>query len=151
MSVAQIRADIKTKLESIENVGKVSDYRRHTVDWEEIAKNFKEGGRINGWIIEWNDMTPTLVATGSIAIQRKHTFRIWGLYSLRDDTASAKIFEGIIEEVCDEFDKERDLPNARARWFEPSRLVGINEGLFAGVLCHRSEIILSYEELIGFQ
>ncbi len=149
MSVQEIRNNIKSKLESLD-IAKVQDYRRHTVDWDEVAEFFKKNGRINGAIISWRDMTPTKEASGSIAIRRQHTFRIDWMYSLRDDTGSQKTFENLVEDALDEFDKEQDLPNAKARWFEPARLVGITEGMFSGVLCHRAEIILSYEELIGF-
>lgn len=149
MSLQEIRDDIKTKFDSLD-IAEVQDYRRHTVDWDEIAANFKKGGRINVAFISWNDMTAIKEASGSVAIRRQHTFRIDWLYSLRDDTASQKSFENLVEDAMDEFDKEQDLPTAKARWFEPARLVGITEGMFSGVLCHRAEIILSFEELIGF-
>jgi len=148
MSLQEIRDDIKTKLVSLD-ITKVQDFRRHTVDWDEVATFFKKNGRINGAIISWRDMTPAK-ESDPLAIRRQHTFRIDWMYSLRDDTASQKSFENLVEDALDEFDKEQDLPNAKARWFAPARLVGITEGMFAGILCHRAEIILSYEELIGF-
>ncbi len=151
MSWALIRARVKVVLESIDSVGQVNDYRRHHTDWDKIAEDFIDGGRINGWIIDWNGFTPTKEASGSIAIKRVHLIRIWGLYSLRDVTASSKTFENIAEEVVDAFDALEDLGGVtKARMEAPAKLMPIEEAQFAGVLCHRCQILLNYAELVAF-
>lgn len=149
MSLSIIRATIKTELESIDNIGKVQDYRRWHIDWDKIVSSFVDDGKVNAWIIEWRDAVGTEIAGQSSVIERRHTFRLFGLYSMKDLTASAKTFEGIVEEVMDEFDK---LPNnilaTGVKWFAPARLQNIDEGMFAGILCHRAEVILSFSERI---
>jgi hypothetical protein len=149
MSLSTIRAAIKTELESISNVGKVQDYRRHHIDWDKIVASFVDDGKVNAWIIEWRDAVGTEIAGQSSVIERRHTFRLFGLYSLKDLTASAKTFEGITEEVMDQFDKlDNNILTAGVKWFAPARLQSVDEGLFAGILCHRAEVILSFSERI---
>lgn len=151
MSWELIRTRIKAVLDGIDSVGKVNDYRRHHIDWDKIAENFKDGGRINGWIIDWSGFTPTKEASGSIAIKRAHLIRIWGLYSLRDSIATSKTFENIAEEVVDAFDALELLGgDTRARMEAPAKLLPIEEAMFAGVLCHRCQILLNYSELVVF-
>jgi len=147
MSLSTIKTAIKTKLEAIDNVGKVQDYRRHHIDWDKIISSFVDNGKVNAWIIEWRDAAGDKIAVGDLVVERRHTFRLFGLYSLKDLTASAKTFEGIVEEVMDAFDKNETLASG-VRWFAPSRLQSIDEGMFAGILCHRAEVILSFSERI---
>ncbi len=151
MSLALIRTEIKAKLDSISNVGKVNDYRRHHVDWEKIAESFIDGGRINGWFFEWISAPQTKVASGSIVLTRSHGFRIWGLYSLKDNVESAKTFEGIVEEVLNEFSNDQDLIS-KVRWPDnaPPTLISMDERVFVGVLCHRCQIGLTYNEQLAF-
>lgn len=152
MSLSTIRAAIKTELESISNVGKVQDYRRHHIDWDKIISSFVDGGKVNAWIIEWRDAAGDKIAVGSLVVERRHTFRLFGLYSLKDLTESAKTFEDIVEEVMDQFDKlDNQTLTTGVRWFVPSRLQSIDEGLFAGILCHRAEVILSFSERLTNQ
>ena len=150
MSVSKIRTDIKTKLESIANIGKVNDYRRHHIDWPKIFESFVEDGKINACIIEWVDTDSEKIASGSVAIRRYHSFRIWYLYSMKDSTASAKSFEDILEEIMDEMDKTQAIGTDGARWFEPSKVVSIEEVPFSGVLVHRGQVLLSIEETGAF-
>jgi len=142
---------VKEVLESVSGIGQVNDYRRHHADWNKIAESFRSGGKINGWIIDWNGFTPTKEASGSIAIKRVHSIRIWGLYSLKDNVASAKTFEDLAEAVVDAFDALEELGDStKARMESPARIEAIEEAMFAGALCHRAQIILSYSELVAF-
>jgi len=147
MSWSNIRAQIKTELEKISDVGKVNDYRRHLVSWEKIAEGFLDNGKINGWIIDWSSMRGQKESDTPPVIRRFHTIRIWGLYGLKDVVASAKTFEGIVEDVIDHFDALQDLGGGtKARWSEPARIESMDEAMFVGVLCHRAQILLSYFE-----
>ena len=142
-SLSTARAEIKTKMESVSGMGIVNDYRRNAHTWDEIADGFKSDDRINGWIIEmtsapadWGQMTNELIRT--------YNFRIWGLYSVKDDDASGKVFEDLTDEVLNELTKDRTL-NQKAHRVMPAQLVNIDDNLFSGVLCHRCEILLTVE------
>jgi hypothetical protein len=149
MSLSAIRAEIKSKLESVTGIGQVQDYRRHTIDWNEIATLFKSGSKINGWIIDWTSAPQTKEASGSIILNRRHTFRVWGLYSLKDNVASAKTFDDLVEAILNEFSKDQDLIQY-VRWPDdaPPGIVAMDEQMFTGVLCHRAQLALVYEEQV---
>lgn len=152
MSLTLIREAIKAKLDSIDNVGEVNDYRRHHITWEKIIENFTDStGKVNGWFFEWLAAPQTKEASGSIVLTRSHSFRIWGVYSLKDNVASAKTFEGIVEEVLNEFSNDQDLM-IKVRWPDdsPPSLVNMDEVGFSGVLCHRCQIGLTYNEQVAF-
>lgn len=145
MSVATVRAEIKTVLEGIASVGKVNDYRRWTTDWTEIAESFIEGGKINGWMIEWNNRNGTWDVEVGRSLIKLHTFRLTGFYALQDALESSKTFEGIVDEVMNTFDFKRRL-NKTVHMNEPSRLISISEQKLSAYLCHKAEIILTIEE-----
>ena len=149
MSVASIRALVKEKLESIDNVGKVQDYRRHHINWDKIIADVVEDGRVNACIIDWNSATGEKRASGSMLVQREHEFRVWFIYSLKDSIASAKTFDNIVEEIMNEFDQEQNL-SSYVRWTVPAKLQSNQEAFYSDIFVHRAEIILTLEEAVAF-
>lgn len=153
MSFSDVRTAVKTVLEAMTTIGdpKVQDYRRHAVSWEKIAAAFLDNSnRINAWIIEWTSVEPVLLATGSRVYTYPHFIRLWGLYGLRDDTATGKTFEDYCDNILDEFNGTAELQygSTKARIVDdnPAALEEFDEAEFVGVLCHRARIKLNYQE-----
>jgi hypothetical protein len=153
MSFSDVRTAVKNTLEAMTTIGspKVQDYRRHAISWEKIAAAFLDNSnRINVWIIEWSGVAPELIATGSRVYRYPHSIRLWGLYGLRDDTATGKTFEDYCDLILDEFNGTEKLESgttkARIVQDAPASLEDFDEAEFVGVLCHRARIRLNYEE-----
>ena len=152
MSLDLIRAEIKTKLESIASIGKVQDYIRHAITWEKIEEFYKDNDKINAWFFRVASTPQSKIASGSIALDRQWNFNLFGFYGLKDVEGTGKVFENIVEDVLDEFSDSQDLV-AKVRWPDesPPECALIEERLFVGILCHRAQVNLVYDEQVSFQ
>jgi len=153
MSLTAIRSDLKTLIQNTLNSGtlgggKVSDYRKHSTDWQEIYNFYSENNKINAWIIELNSITAEKVASGSLALNKNYNFRIVGIYSLEDSSLSGINFEKALDEILEALYKTQQL-NSEARWMDdnPPMLSNITEEMFSNWLVHRAEISVTYTEL----
>jgi hypothetical protein len=158
MSYNALATTIKTQLETISTIEKVQDYGRHTVDWDKIAELFKDSNnRIHAWIIEWNNVDPELIATGSRAISYPHNMTLWGLFGLKDTAETQKTLQTEVDAVLDLFNGQKDLIDSvtsTIKYIMPDddlcSLTSIDHATFSGVLCNRAQVNLSYEELRSY-
>jgi hypothetical protein len=159
MSYRALATTIKAQIETISTIEKVQDYGRHTIDWDEIATLFKDSNnRIHVWIIEWRNVDPELVATGSRAISYPHNITLWGLLGLKDDTATQKTLEDEADSIMDLFNAQKDLIDSvtiTTKYVMPDdelcSLENMDHIKLSNVLCNRVEMKLSYEELRSYQ
>lgn len=149
MGLAEIRTEIKTILESVEGIGKVHDYERHTVDWKTFISLFTDtDNRINGWTITRSQVREAQHASLGANI-RTHNFRIRGYFGLKDSTQSEKTFQGLIDTVCSAFRTKETLNGTSLKAGPPS--VGtISRRHFSGILVHTCDITLEAQEYIQF-
>lgn len=146
---ADIRAAIKTKLDSVNNMGVVHDYERYSKqpdDFRELYVAEINGvNQVRGWYIrrisrhEGSDY----VARYEVIIN----WRIQGYMSLKDDVESEKVFDSLVETLADEFRTDETLGGV-----VDSIIVGDDAGLqvedagpvmFTGILCHSARCRLT--------
>ncbi len=158
MSYRALATTVKAQLETISTIEKVQDYGRHTVDWEKIAELFKDtDDRIHVWIIEWNNVDPELIATGSRAISYPHNMTLWGLMSLKDNVATQKTLEDEADSILDLFNAQKNLidsVSSTTKYIMPDdelcSLSNMDHAKLSGVLCNRAQMELVYEELRSY-
>jgi len=148
MSLSTVRTEVKTLMAATSGIENVYDYRRYTRDYATYKDLFKEGSHINTW--EITRPTFTRLVHGSDAIERVvHDFLIRGFYSLDDKAGSEKVFQDLVETVCQIF---RDKPTLEG-YAEVVKypIVGrVYESMFGSVLCHIGEIEVHIQERIAF-
>lgn len=148
MSLTTVRAQVKTIIEAVSGIGQVLDYERYSKDWSTYKDFFKSGARINFTQI----LRPSFVRTveGSDATERvTHNFFLKGAYSLRDEDATEKTCQNLMEAICQAFRDKPKLQNMAEVVQYP--IVGrISNGMFGNVLCHIYEIEVSIRERIVF-
>ena len=156
MPLSDIRARIKTILETVSGIGVVYEYERFAKDWNKFLDLFKtDDGKINGWMIT-RRATPSQM-DGALLVNRSHRMVLRGIYGLKDDDASELVFQGIIEGIQNAVDASTFGAPGRAgvRSIDPALLgrgplqVDLVEARqFGNVLCHWAECSLTVEEQI---
>lgn len=152
-TVTAIRAAIKTKIESVTDIGVVHDYERYT---KEAAK-FRElyfhaaSNRILGWHVRRVSTRELLTDHDRWSVF--HGWRIRGFMGLEDAEATEKSFDDKIEALRDAFREDDDLGGLVLTCVNPDsgeaglQLIEHNPVLLAGVLCHKAELALTTQHL----
>src|SRR3990167_6470997 len=149
MSLALIRAENKTILEGIAGIGKVHDYERWSVEWKKFLDQFKSAdGKIKGWTVTREKSSERF--TGGSTSERLHSMTLRGYHGLDDASASEKVFQDLVEEVCNTFRPKTTLNGRVDRAEAPLQVDIIEHRLFGGVLCHYCELRQAAQETIGF-
>jgi hypothetical protein len=146
VSVALIRAEIKTILSGVAGVGIVHDYDRWSADWTTFFALFKSGAEIRGWQIA---RTKTEEIGGKGETKRTHTFRLRGILGLDDSAATGKAFDDVVETVENAFDDAITL-NGKATSAGPLQVDAIEIRMFGSVLCHTAECRLPATEILTY-
>ena len=148
MALSSVRDAIKETLKGVSGIGVVHDYERWTVDWGRYLSLFKPKGQdvINGWTV--SRASSSEVASTSRQYFRTHRFIIKGYYSQRDSAGSEKVFQDLIERVCDALRANRNL-NQTADRVEPPQVDLVETRSLGEVLCHYCQISLMVEEEIS--
>lgn len=159
MGLADIREQIKTILSGVSGIGVVHDYERWSADWKKFLDLFRaedDDGtkRINGWMFARKSTAEKLITAAEY--QRVYTFRIQGLYGLKDAEETGKTFQSLIEAVCDAFRENYNLNNT-CETTSPDfgQLAGrsgmqvetIEQQMFGGVLCHYCDLLLGVQTI----
>ena len=96
---AQIRAAIKTKIESVANIGPVHDYLRYTKNTGNLATLYKNTAtaRLNGWTFFRESMRLLEIDNG--LGRRIDAWRVYGYMAIDDADASATLIQAQLESV----------------------------------------------------
>ncbi len=149
MGLAEIRSEIKNILESVDGIGKVHDYERHTVDWKTFLSLFTDADqRVNGWTIARSQVREKKHASLGVNI-RTHVFRIRGYFGLKDSAQSEKTFQGLIDAVCSAF-RDKETLNGSSLKADPPLVGTISHRHFSGILVHTCDITLEAQEYVQF-
>lgn len=147
MSLATIRAAIKTRLEGVTDIGKVLDYVYWTDDWNAIYQNFgpSDEGRVNVWMIGVGSSTGNTISSQDKT--RFWTFNILAYYSIKTSNESSKDFEGIVEGVLNAF--SQDTSFVAATTYTPATVTAIDNAVYLGHPVHRAQIQIIVREVIN--
>lgn len=144
MALSDITAEIKTILEGVSGIGTVHDYERWAATWEKFLELFKDSNnKINGWTIT-RRKTPAERDTMP-TVMRTHTFVIRGVYGLKDEDATEKTFQDLVEAVQGAFEDEYSLGGYAVN-SGPVQVVTVESRIFGKVLCHYAELEYEVQE-----
>lgn len=147
MSEAAIRAKIKTTISGVSGISLVYDYVRWAASWGDFLDLFKtDANKINGWVFS-RKSSPTLQRTIG-EIERAHVYVVRGYYGLKDEDATEKTFQALVEAVQAAFFTDETLGGAcettRPDTGPMAGAVGLQVDIvelrkFGTVLCHYFE------------
>lgn len=151
MSYVAMLAEIKTQLESVTDIGKVHDYIRFVYLENEIVAQFKDtaSGQIRAWQITRTDSSEEY-ADVNIASRRIHRFEIRGIMSIKDSAESEKVFQALIEDVCDKFRPLYNLNGEAERIVAPIQVEDVENRMWGAVGVHTATLVLEVQETLTF-
>lgn len=146
MAYIDIIANVRTTLVGVANVKNVYDYMRTSADVARREELFLDtaGDRIHTWMIT-RRAAPSEAFT-DMDIERTHELVLHGFYEVRDAEESEKTFQILVNTVMDSFNAARTVVEDTAHINNAAVLESFANEMFAGVLCHHAQIVLSVHE-----
>lgn len=151
MSVADVRAAIVAKLNSVSGIGVVHSYERYASDLAKLKALYCPTGEttVRGWYVR----RLATLETGNIQSNtvEQIRWRIQGVMALDDDAASELTFDAFIEAIRDAFSQDESLGGVVDQCSEPGndngesciQLDDAGPVMFGGVLCHGARLRLT--------
>ena len=142
-SVLEMRSRLQLTLEGIEPpVGRVHPYSRYTAETQQLKSLFQDAdGAFRGWTITC-EASPESAETNS-QTERGYRWVIRGYLGWQDSLESEVTFQQLAESVCDALRADIDLGGLSARDCDPPAVRLFDPRMFAGVLCHYCEIVIT--------
>lgn len=153
MSEATIRAEVKSLIETVANIGNVHDYVRSTYFWSQFFTEHQDGSKILTWEITRKSTSEELWTSGGVEDNYKdtHSFMIIGRMSLADELETEKDFQNLASEVQKKFREDADL-NGTILPIKPPNLMqikSVGHASYAGVLVHEAVLTIDLTERVG--
>ena len=146
MTLAAIRTKIATNIKTATGLNStVYEYKRYSADFDSYKTLFKENDIIHTWDIDRIHVSKTQHGGHGGQEDTVHTFVLRGFYRLNDSLASEKTFNGIVEDIMEDFIEDIQLGDT-ATTIEFPIEADITNVMFAYVLCHKAEITINVQE-----
>ncbi|MEA5113019.1 MAG: hypothetical protein VB050_03245 [Geobacteraceae bacterium] len=147
MSEAACRQKVFEIISAVPNVGVVHDYERWAADWNKFIELFRDSvsGTIRGWEICRANMLSEKIS--NIEENRAHGFVVKGYLAVNDALATEKIFNGLIDAICNAFKGNHTLGRICTDAGPVSAEV-IDTRMFGAVLCHYAELKFPVSEIV---
>ena len=149
-TVTGILTNIKNQISGVTGIGRVYTFWR----WAQQDSDFNAfavtGGHVNFWQIR-RKSTQEFWMT-QFQYDRRHEIEFFGAYSLKDDTPSEPVFQGIVERIANRFRSTtgRTLGDTVSSLVEGQqgglRIISIQEEMIFNILCHVCRARLSVRE-----
>jgi len=140
MSLADIREQIVAVLSGVSGIEIVHRYVRLAFNREKLLELFKDSkGKICGWMIT-RRVTAATRKTMPV-VERDHTFRLYGIYGVKDGAGSELVFQDMIEDIQDAFDDQYSLGDTVTN-SGPIQVKLVEYREIGGILCHYAELDL---------
>jgi hypothetical protein len=144
MTIATIRAKVKSTVEDNTDTRNVHEHPREIRDPEEIKDNIlDENSRLHFWTIDSSERGPEYYACS--ILERFYEFTIKGYYGLTDADGSRNDWEDIVSSVVKDLYTNRSFNNTATESIVESSEIG--ETSIGGVRCHEAEIVVVASEL----
>lgn len=144
MGLPEIRAEIKTIMQTVSGVGPVYDYERNVNQWAKVKDELvAPDGKIEWWTIR-REKAPEKFIPGS-ASERSHGIVIRG-YRALDDAGSSKTFDTRVDAVCAALRPKTTLNGTAMQMENPWQVDEIVDVAIGGIFAHRCEIRNTVEE-----
>ncbi len=147
MSLATIRSAIKAALETVSNVGTVTDFEPYVLREEDLKRYFKPTDSVpfRGWTITRESTTERDITSESNFSM--HLFVIRGYQALNSEGATEKEFQDLIEAVRVRLRQEEvGLFGQICQFVAPPNVRIVEARTFTDVLVHYCEITLPCTE-----
>ena len=153
MSFSAIRDQVKTTLSGVSGIGQVHDYRRHTIFWTDFYARHVNNMQVNNWeITRLKNMTSIAAISNSAGLlpyyHYAHQIQILGHMSLKDEDATEKTFQDLVDGVLDALRQNYSLSGLLIFPMKFNAPV-IKAEKFGGVLVHYTEISVEATERVG--
>jgi hypothetical protein len=149
MSLATIRAQIKTAMESVAGIGIVTDFEPALFRQEDFERYYKPVGEsaLRGWSITREASSERDAITEQN--WREHAMVLRGYGAIGADGASETAFQDLVETLCVRLRSEqRDQLGQQATFVGPPQVRICEPRVFAGFLVHYVEVTLRCTELV---
>jgi hypothetical protein len=145
-SITTIGAAIKSVIASATGVGNVYDHIRFSQQDLAFQNIAVTGGAVNFWQFQRSRSDETWV--NEFQFKRHFTFTIWGYYGVKDETATSKTFQGLVDRIASRFrsTSNRTLGGTVERIADSGagglQINTIDHRMAHGVLVHFCEAVL---------
>lgn len=156
MSESAVRTALYNVVNGVSNKGVCYDRCRLSTTWDVFLTLFKTTvsgtDQIRGWWIELRGMPREELdfdPFGAGHTIRSYNFRVFGVLGLDDSASTEKTFAALTEAVANAIDADSTLHNTGTYYDCPACSVDVFEPrVFAGTLCHYTEINVSVKEIV---
>ncbi len=155
MSWATLRPITKERLLSVEGVGQVHDYIRHTAFWVEFLKRHVSEGQVNTWEFTRSSLQNAQDAVGDreavgCVYRATHQIQIIGRLSVseRPDDGTEHSFQDTADRVVALFLADQ-LFGGSLLVPNPPQIQSIGHQSYGGVLVHQAIITMAATERVG--
>ncbi len=143
MAYSTILAEIKTVMESVNDIGRVQDYLRYWKDDAHFKQLFqatvKGKKQIRGWTITRDGVPVNSRYASSGQHRLTYNFVIRGYLGVSDGTESEKTMQALVDEIIEKLDNAITL-GGNVLDSGPAVCPTITHSEFGNVLCHYAEI-----------
>lgn len=155
MAFSDVRKEIANVLRSVDGIGAVHEYRRHTTTWEKVFERQTSKGRLHNWEITRSAKGQDIDAVQNAAgvdpfYQDNHTVVLLGFMAVDDASKSEQIFQDVIDRITDKF---RKIPNStldqRILLPRTPQFAIIDYQMFGSTFVHFTQATLEAIERVG--
>ena len=156
MSEATIRAVIKAVIDDVTDIGKTYNRYRFSNDSAALvtlATTTIDGVKqVRAWMVEWLGIVESeriqMRRDDKTGLLRRHEFKVWGYQGFDDSRSTETIMSALTETVVNALDDSDTLHDGATYYDCTTATAPMSPVVWAGVLCHRSEITLQVTEFI---
>lgn len=146
-ALADIKAAIKTRMETITGVGTINTFERYDNNLNGLAQHYGSGGTLKGWHIRRVTTQVRELRAGTPSRKEVlHNFQIRGFMAIKDAAESEAAFDLIVEAMRPAFFADETLGGTVNTISFPDQagiqLRDSGPVMFAGVLCHAARLDL---------
>lgn len=156
MAYSDIRDAIEARLNTVTNIGIVSDYRRALTTYTGFADAFvttiSGNQQVRGWSIAWEDgvYEPMGITSTGMRMRGAQTFVVRGYMSAQDSRATDKEFSALIRSVIVAISKSGQALTPRQEWaaveLRTNGFMEFNAPGEGGVMIHYCEIAITLDD-----
>lgn len=155
VAFSDVRKEIANVLRSVDGIGVVHEFRRHSNTWEQIFARHTKKGRLHNWEITRSAKGQEIGAVQNAAgvdpfYHDNHTVLILGHMGVDDGDKTDQIFQAVIDRITDKF---RKIPNStldqRILLPRTPQFPLIDYKMFGGTLVHFTQATFEAIERVG--
>jgi len=153
MAFAEIRSRIVGLLKTVDGIGEVHDFRRHTTTWETLLSRGRKDFQFSHWEVTRSAARQALDAVEGLSgvepwFQDIHDVLIIGRVGLDDERETEKEFQALIDRIVEKIRQNNMLGNVLLLP-RSLQVPVISHMMYGGVLVHYCEMTFEAIERVG--